>query len=119
MDTTELSVRFLGVTAMTSELSDCTPLCKSFRCDKRPSALRIRRRGGRKVIWCTEFDDECDGPWCQYGVCRELKMTADGKCKKTAAPPRPQPVVPILKDDFIDPDDIPERLAKKLRVHDR
>jgi len=105
------------VNKMSSGLSDCTPLCKSFRCDKRPSALKIRRRGGKKVIWCTWVDDECDGPWCQYGVCIELKMTEDGKCKKTAAKPKPRVVVP--PEDFVDPDEIPERLAKKLRVRER
>ncbi len=108
----------MGEIAMTENLSDCTPLCKSFRCDRKPSALKIRRRGGRKVIWCTWVDDECDGPWCQFGVCRELKMTADGKCKKTVAPPRPQPVA-IPEDDYIDPDELPERVAKKLRVRER
>ncbi|MHA1770790.1 MAG: hypothetical protein ACTSYL_09995 [Candidatus Thorarchaeota archaeon] len=102
---------------MTSKLSDCTPLCKSFRCDRRPSALKIIRKGGKKVIWCTWVDDECDGPWCQFGVCKELKMTADGKCKKSV--PTPKPRVPVDDDDFVDPDEIPEKIAKRIRIKGR
>ncbi len=44
--------------------------------------MEISQKGGRKVVWCTWVDDECDGPWCKFGVCAEHKMTSSGKCER-------------------------------------
>lgn len=67
-------------------LSECTALCKKFRCDRKPSSLKIKRQNENKQIWCTWVDDECDGPWCKFGVCMDHRMTSDGKCKGLKKP---------------------------------
>jgi len=64
-------------------LPDCEPYCESFRCGRDPPAMKISQKGGRKVVWCTWVDDECDGPWCKFGACAESKMTSNGKCSRT------------------------------------
>ncbi|TFG33236.1 hypothetical protein EU528_00820 [Candidatus Thorarchaeota archaeon] len=90
---------------------ECTPLCKSFKCDKQPPAMKIRQRAGKKEIWCTWIDEECDGPWCKFGKCLDRRMSDDGRCKpvtkkiETAAP---------LPRDIDYPDAIPKDIAKKL-----
>ena len=64
-------------------LPDCTPYCQSFRCGRDPQAMKLSQKAGRKVVWCTWVDDECDGPWCKFGACAENKMTNNGKCSRT------------------------------------
>ncbi len=54
--------------------------------------MEISKKGGRKVVWCTWVDDDCDGPWCKFGACAERKMISNGKCsrvKKEAAKAKP------------------------------
>ena len=51
---------------MSTSLVECTPHCESFRCTQGKGTLKFRTRGGKKLAWCTSFDDECDGAWCQY-----------------------------------------------------
>ena len=73
-------------------LPDCTLYCESFRCGRDPPAMKKSQKGGRKVVWCTWVDDECDGPWCKFGACAEHEMTNKGKCsrmKKEAAKVEP------------------------------
>jgi hypothetical protein len=65
-----------------STLPDCTPDCDSFRCDRDPPAMKTTQKGGSKAVWCTWVNDECDGPWCKFGVCAENKMTSNGKCER-------------------------------------
>ena len=94
---------------------ECTALCKSFKCEKQPPAMKIRKKGNTKEIWCTWIDEECDGPWCKFGKCLDRRMSDDGKCKPatkkfiTAAPP-PRTV------EY--PDAIPKDIAKKLGRRD-
>jgi len=38
-------------------------------------------------VWCTWVDDDCDGPWCKFGVCAEHKMTSSGKCSRVKKAP--------------------------------
>jgi len=66
---------------MVLSLSECTAQCKKFRCDRKPSEMKLRGKGESKAVWCTWVDDECDGPWCMYGICMDRRMTSDGKCK--------------------------------------
>jgi hypothetical protein len=96
---------------MATDYVECTPLCKSFRCDKQPPAMKIRRRGDKKEIWCTWIDEECDGPWCKFGKCLERRMTDDGRCKP--AKKKVVPSAPIEKTPEY-PDAIPKDIAKKL-----
>ncbi|MBN2229603.1 MAG: hypothetical protein JW779_08395 [Candidatus Thorarchaeota archaeon] len=90
---------------------ECTALCKSFKCDKQPPALKIIQKSGKKTIWCTWIDEECDGPWCKFSKCMERRMTDDGRCK-----PPIKKVEPAVRqaDDFEYPDAIPKDIAKKL-----
>lgn len=66
---------------MSTALQECTPFCNKFRCDRKPSAYQVTRKGKQKVIWCSWVDDMCDGPWCKFGICTARKMTESGKCK--------------------------------------
>ncbi|TFG09305.1 hypothetical protein EU538_05530 [Candidatus Thorarchaeota archaeon] len=95
---------------MSENLPDCTPACENFRCERRPSALKVVRRQGKRVYWCTWVDEECDGPWCQYSVCKERKMTDTGKCRRVE-----KPVILDEEDDWQDPSEIPKEYAKKIR----
>jgi len=94
---------------------ECTALCKSFKCEKQPPAVKIRKKGNNKDIWCTWIDEECDGPWCKFGKCLDRRMTDDGRCKpstkmieSTAPPPQAAEY----------PDTIPRDIAKKLGRRD-
>ena len=99
---------------MTSNSVDCTALCKSFRCEKQPPALKIRKQGNKKVVWCTSIDEECDQGWCIHSKCAELKMTQDGKCTKQATVPV-QTQAPVKVDEPY-PDVMPKDIARKFRV---
>ena len=94
---------------------ECTALCKSFKCEKQPPAMKIRKKGNTKEIWCTWIDEECDGPWCKFGKCLDRRMTDDGRCKPatkkvgTSAPP------PRVAEY---PDAMPKDIAKKLGRRD-
>ncbi len=93
---------------------ECTALCKSFKCEKQPPVMKIKKRGNNKEIWCTWIDEECDGPWCKFGKCLDRRMTDDGKCKpstKKIEPAAPPPAVEY-------PDAIPREIAKKLGRRD-
>ncbi len=94
---------------------ECTALCKSFKCEKQPPAMKIRKKGNNKEIWCTWIDEECDGPWCKFGNCLDRRMTDDGRCKPStkmieSATPPPQAA------EY--PDAIPRDIAKKLGRRD-
>lgn len=98
---------------MTENLLECSPFCKSFRCDRNPSALKIRRKSNEKEIWCTWVDDTCDGAWCQYSICLDRKMGETGNCKRVDKPV--EQVQVQQSEDFADPSRIPKKYAKKLR----
>ncbi|MFW9799062.1 MAG: hypothetical protein ACFFD9_01365 [Candidatus Thorarchaeota archaeon] len=83
---------------MSRTLTECTPQCKMFKCSRQPSAFKIRRKGSKKMVWCAEVDDECDGPWCKFGICTKRKMTEAGKCKGLER----IPVVSVDDADFAD-----------------
>ena len=82
---------------MITTLPECTALCKRFRCDRQPSALRIQRKGDQKITWCTWINEECDGPWCKFGFCLDHRMTDDGYCK-----PSPKKARRFEKEEIID-----------------
>ena len=84
-----------------SSYKKCTPTCKYFRCEKVPSAITIKKKGQKRIIWCTWANDWCVGPDCKYASCAIQKMTADGKCLLTKKKKHPR------NDDRI-PDKIPE-----------
>lgn len=92
---------------------ECTAICKSFRCERRPSALKSMQKGNKRTIWCTWIDEECDGAWCQFSKCMERRMTEDGKCKPPAQ--KVHPTINLNRDDEY-PDAIPKDIAKKLRT---
>ena len=71
---------------MSKGLSECSPLCESFRCTKGRDTLRVRTRGGKKEAWCNAFEDVCDGAWCQYSKCEMKRMLDAGKCKGREKP---------------------------------
>lgn len=95
-------------------LPECKAQCNKFRCDRQPSELKIKRKGETKTVWCTYVDDECDGPWCMYGICVDHRMTSDGKCKGV----KKAPVAftgPEQIDDFDNEIDIiPDKYSKQM-----
>ena len=91
---------------------DCTALCEKFICEKKPPALKIRKQGNKKIVWCTMIDEECDHGWCIHSKCADRKMTQDGKCKQTTSVVQTQPQVK-LDDPY--PDAMPKDLARKFR----
>ncbi|MHA2353606.1 MAG: hypothetical protein ACXADC_00365 [Candidatus Thorarchaeota archaeon] len=99
---------------MALSLSECTAQCKKFRCDRKPSELKISGKGESKTVWCTWVNDECDGPWCMYGICMDRRMTSDGRCKgfKKASAPIRSPDI----EDFSSEEDeqIPDRFQKEI-----
>lgn len=100
---------------MALSLSDCTAQCKKFRCDRKPSELEIRGKGAKKIAWCTWVDDECDGPWCMYGVCTDRRMTSDGKCKGFSKSRAPLLGPEQIEDYISEMDDgIPEKFRKGI-----
>lgn len=94
---------------------ECKATCKSFRCDKQPPAIKFRRRGDKKEVWCTDIDEECDGPWCTFGKCLERRMTDDGRCKPSTK--HMETTRPMSKSIEY-PDAIPRDIAKKLGRRD-
>ena len=97
---------------MTISNVDCTALCKSFRCEKQPPALKIRKRGNKKEVWCTWIDEKCDHGWCIHSKCVDQRMTQDGKCKQATKPVQTQ--VQIKLDEPY-PDAMPKEIARKFR----
>ncbi len=95
---------------MTNSNVDCTALCKSFKCERQPPALQIRKRGNKKEVWCTWIDEECDQGWCVHSKCAERRLTQDGKCKQTVRPIQTQ-----VKLDEPYPDAMPKEIARKFR----
>ena len=91
---------------------DCTALCEKFICEKKPPALKIRKQGNKKIVWCTMIDEECDHGWCIHSKCADRKMTQDGKCKQTTSVVQTQPQVK-LDDPY--PEAMPKDLARKFR----
>ncbi|NWF96661.1 MAG: hypothetical protein HXY34_11025 [Candidatus Thorarchaeota archaeon] len=96
-----------------TDLPDCSPSCKSFKCEARPPALKVVQERGKKRLWCVMVDDTCDGAWCQYSYCAERKMTPEGKCKRNSTRLDLESVV--LPEDLEDPSAIPRKYVKKLR----
>ena len=102
-------------TIMTS-MVECTALCESFQCDRKPPALEIRGKGDKRRVWCTWIDEECDGPWCTYSKCKSRRMTDSGMCK-----PDPKLQYASAKAAAKDlahtlPDAMPDEYAKKFRT---
>ncbi len=102
---------------MSASLQECTPLCKKFRCDCKPSTMKIIRKKEAKAIWCTEVDDECDGPWCKFGICAQRKMTDSGMCKETVSRyvPEPKHNTYLTDQDYDMDEGIPKKYARELR----
>lgn len=90
---------------------ECTAFCKSFKCEKQPSVMNIRKKGNKKEIWCTWIDEECDGPWCKFGKCLDRRMTDDGKCKPATTKAES---IPQMAHDIDYPETMPKDIAKKL-----
>lgn len=104
------------LTAMQDGLPECSPLCKGLRCDKHPSAYKMLTGGGRRSVQCTWAEDECEGPYCKFGLCMERKMTSDGRCGRVIR--HEEEGSDEAPHDLFDPEHdvpIPERFAKKLR----
>ncbi len=97
---------------MISKSVDCTALCKSFKCEKQPPALKIRKQGNKNEIWCTSIDEECDQGWCIHSNCTDLRMTQDGKCRQATKPVHSQAQVKV---DEPYPDAMPKDIARKFR----
>ena len=97
---------------MVSNNVECTALCEKFICEKKPPALKMRKQGNKKSVWCTWIDEECDQGWCIHSKCADRKMTQDGKCKQATRPVQTQPQVK-LDDPY--PDAMPKDLARKFR----
>lgn len=97
---------------MAKDYVECTALCKSFKCDKQPPAMKIRNKGHTKEIWCAWIDEECDGPWCKFSKCLDRRMTDNGRCKPAIK--RVETTAPLVgKIEY--PDAIPKDIAKKLK----
>ncbi len=96
---------------MTGSSVDCSALCKSFKCEKQPPALKIRKRGNKNEVWCTSIDEECDHGWCTHSNCTDRRMTQDGKCKQAT---RSVPVETQVKVDEPYPDAMPKDIARKF-----
>ena len=101
---------------MVLSLSECTAQCKKFGCDRKPSEMKLRGKGESKAVWCTWVDDECDGPWCMYGICMDRRMTSDGKCKGFKKS-KETLVSPEQIEDFGSEmtDNIPDKFQKDIR----
>lgn len=101
---------------MQDNLPDCSALCKAFRCDRHPSAVKIATKNGRKTVQCTWAEDECEGSYCKFGLCAEHKMTAEGRCRMVVK--RPESDIDEIPQEVFEPEQeqvIPEKFAKKLR----
>jgi hypothetical protein len=101
---------------MQDSLPECSPLCKAFRCDKRPSAFKVSLKNGRRTVECTYAEDECEASYCKFGVCAEHKMTGEGRCRSVAK--RPEIDTDEIPQEVFEPEQeqvIPEKFAKKLR----
>ncbi len=96
---------------MTNSNVDCTALCKSFKCERQPPALRIRKLGNKKEVWCTWIDEECDQGWCVHSKCVDRRLMQDGKCKQSARPVQTQ-----VKLDEPYPDAMPKEIARKFKL---
>ena len=97
---------------MVSNYVECTALCEKFICEKKPPALKIKKQGNKKNVWCTWIDEECDQGWCINSKCAVRKMTQDGKCKQATSPVQTQ--APVKLDEPY-PDAMPKDLARKFR----
>lgn len=97
---------------MVDNYVECKALCEKFICEKKPPALKIKKQGNKKIVWCTMIDEECDHGWCIHSKCADRKMTQDGKCKQTTSVVQTQPQVK-LDDPY--PDAMPKDLARKFR----
>jgi len=92
---------------------ECTAFCKSFKCEKQPPAMKIRKKGNKKEIWCTWIDEECDGPWCKFSKCLERRMTDDGRCKPAT---KKVESTPQVTRDLDYHDVMPKDVAKKFGI---
>jgi len=81
-------------------------------CEKQPPAIKIRKQGNKKEIWCTWIDEDCDQGWCIHSKCTDQKMTQDGKCKQAMSPVHTQEQVKV---DEPYPDTMPKDIARKFR----
>lgn len=105
---------------MTSKSDErmCKLTCKSFFCSKR--MLRINNKNGKKTFLCTMDNIECLGYMCNYAECRERKMTDSGQCLRpviSAQKPHPKKQTTVMYskyDDYMTPDDLDEKIKKKL-----
>ncbi|NHI82980.1 MAG: hypothetical protein EAX81_01565 [Candidatus Thorarchaeota archaeon] len=66
---------------MSTAIRECISSCDKFRCYQNHSAYLVKRKGNRKLVWCSWIDDACDGPWCKFGLCTARKIDENSKCK--------------------------------------
>ena len=97
---------------MVGSYVDCKALCEKFICTRKPPALKIRKQGNKKLVWCTWIDEECEHGWCVHSKCADRKLTQDGKCKQARSPV--QTHAPIKVEEPY-PDAMPKDIAKKFR----
>jgi hypothetical protein len=77
--------------------------------------MKLRGKGENKTVWCTWVDDECDGPWCMYGICMDRRMTSDGKCKGFKKPTTPLKGPDQIEDfSSVEDETIPDKFQKEI-----
>ena len=96
---------------------ECKLTCRSFYCSKK--MLRIVQKNGEKKFLCQMDDGECLGYMCNYAECRERKMSDNGMCLRPIKPPQKSKPTPQKKDqysqyDYITPNELDDKLRKKL-----
>ena len=97
---------------MVGNYVDCSALCEKFICTRKPPALKTRKQGNKKKVWCTWIDEECEHGWCVHSKCADRKLTQDGKCKQAT---RPVQTHAPAKVEEPYPDAMPKDIAKKFR----
>ncbi len=95
---------------------ECQLTCRSFFCSKK--MLRIVTNNGQKVFICTMDDGECLGYMCNFAECRDRKMSDSGKCLKPQqtqqSKSQPQKRVPYAEYDYMTPNELDDKLRKKI-----
>ncbi len=74
--------------------------------------MEISQKGSSEMVWCTWVNDDCDGPWCKFGVCAEGKMTSSGKCSR--AKKETPKAKPGLYEKPMDPESVLDERSYKM-----
>ena len=97
---------------------ECTLTCRSFFCSKQ--MLKIVKKGNAKTFLCKMDDDtECFGYMCNYAECKERKMNDSGLCLRPMKTQQQnqlqkQKKVQLPDFDYVSPNDLDDKLRKKL-----